>query len=537
MSKDFIEPIELRLPAQSNTMSFLTKSENSSGSNQDDIVLRQLGKRPLLNRSFGFMSILGLACSAMCSWEGILVTSVPTFSLGGPAAVVWAFVLGWIGTISVTATMAELASVAPTAGGQYHWIAMIAPESCSAFLTYVTAWLTTLAWQAMAITSSYTTSTILLGIVVLANPTYTPVSWHTILTMWATTSFAVLMNLTGGRMLAKFEGLILVLHLAGFFGILVPMVYFAPHNPPEFVFTTLFNNGNWPTQGLSFLVGFPTVATALIGADCAVHMSEEIQSASIVVPRALMYSIFINGALAFAIIVGLMFCISDLDAAVEAANTMFYSFLEIFQTAVKSTTGACLMAGIIFVLSLASSISVYASASRMMWSFSRDKGLPLSTYLVRLTKDRLPMNSILLTTAITLVLSLMVLAPSIALSALLSLVVAALYSSYLLVSCLLLWRRCTGGFKPYTPGIDIHDSGSPTWGPWKLPEPLGTINNIFACMYSALLLFWSFWPQTTDPTPETFNWSVLVFGFVLLSSISWYTIKARHYFKGPIKEV
>lgn len=267
-----------------------------------------------------------------------------------------------------------------------------------------------------------------------------------------------------------------------------------------------------------------------------------------------MYSIFINGALAFAIIVGLMFCISDLDAAVEAANTMFYSFLEIFQTAVKSTTGACLMAGIIFVLSLASSISVYASASRMMWSFSRDKGLPLSTYLVRvrlreiprdfssltssqLTKDRLPMNSILLTTAITLVLSLMVLAPSIALSALLSLVVAALYSSYLLVSCLLLWRRCTGGFKPYTPGIDIHDSGSPTWGPWKLPEPLGTINNIFACMYSALLLFWSFWPQTTDPTPETFNWSVLVFGFVLLSSISWYTIKARHYFKGPIKEV
>lgn len=118
MSKDFIEPIELRLPAQSNTMSFLTKSENSSGSNQDDIVLRQLGKRPLLNRSFGFMSILGLACSAMCSWEGILVTSVPTFSLGGPAAVVWAFVLGWIGTISVTATMAELASVAPTAGGQ-----------------------------------------------------------------------------------------------------------------------------------------------------------------------------------------------------------------------------------------------------------------------------------------------------------------------------------------------------------------------------------------------------------------------------------
>ncbi|KAI1409005.1 putative GABA transporter [Hypoxylon sp. FL1857] len=534
MSKD---SIELRVATQSNMMSFLTKSDQINYSNQDDIILRQLGKRPLLNRNFGFMSILGLACSALCSWEGILVTSVPALSLGGPAAVTWAFVIGWIGTISVTATMAELASAAPTAGGQYHWVAMIAPESCAAFLTYVVAWLTTLAWQAMAITSSYTTTTILLGIVVLSNPTYTPHSWHTILTMWATTCFAVLINLTGGRALARFEGLILVLHLAGFFGILVPLVYFAPHNTPDFVFTTFYDNGGWSSQALTFFVGFPTVATSLIGADCAVHMSEEIQSAALVVPRALMYSILINGALAFAIIVGLMFSISDLDSAVEAASTMFYSFLQIFQSAVKSTTGACLMAGIIFVLSLASSISVYASASRMMWSFSRDKGLPLSRHLVKLTKHALPMNSILGTTAITLVLSLIVFASGVALAALLSLVVAALYSSYLLVCCLLLWRRCTGAFQPYAPGSDLLDSGHLSWGPWRLPEPLGTVNNVFACLYSALLLFWSFWPQANDPTPDTFNWSVLVFGAVLFFSIFWYIVRARRYFKGPIREV
>lgn len=84
----------------------------------DDVTLRRLGKRPLLTRSFGFMSILGLSCSALSSWEAILNTSVPALLEGGPGAVVWSFIIGWIGTISVTATLGEMSSMAPTAGGQ-----------------------------------------------------------------------------------------------------------------------------------------------------------------------------------------------------------------------------------------------------------------------------------------------------------------------------------------------------------------------------------------------------------------------------------
>jgi len=86
--------------------------------NHDDQRLRQLGKRPLLNRSFGFMSTLGLSCTALSSWEGVLVTSVPGLLNGGPAGVVWGYLINWIGTISVYATMAELSSIAPTTGGQ-----------------------------------------------------------------------------------------------------------------------------------------------------------------------------------------------------------------------------------------------------------------------------------------------------------------------------------------------------------------------------------------------------------------------------------
>ena len=84
----------------------------------DEDRLRRLGKKPLLRRSFGFMSILGFSCSSLISWEGILVATVAGLLNGGPAGVIWGFLVNWIGMLSIFAVLAELSSMAPTAGGQ-----------------------------------------------------------------------------------------------------------------------------------------------------------------------------------------------------------------------------------------------------------------------------------------------------------------------------------------------------------------------------------------------------------------------------------
>ncbi|KAK6828334.1 hypothetical protein PG990_009946 [Apiospora arundinis] len=503
----------------------------------DDETLRRLGKQPRLQRTFGFMSTLGVSCSALCTWESLLLTSVPGLVIIGPAGLTWALVFNWIGIMAVYAVMAELASIAPTSGGQYHWVAMLAPKRASNFLCYQTAWLTTLAWQAISCMVGYLIATLLQGIIALARPTYVALDWHTVLLIWAFGLLAAALNCTNSRLLASLEGLILILHLAGFFGVLIPMVYLSPHNDPSVVFTTFMNEGLWPTQGVAFMVGYPTVATALLGADCAVHLAEEIEHASTVVPQALMYTIFINGGLGLAIIIAMLFCMQSLPDALAAVDTVFYPALQIFYSATRSTTGACLMAGIVFVLSVAASVGIYASASRMMWSFARDKGLPFSGHLVKLTKNSLPLYTVCATLAFTVLLSLIILGSAVALQALCSLSVAALCGSYTLPCSLLLWRRLTGGIRPYLMEPVDPEQGFLTWGPWRVPEPVGTIINIFACMYGLLTFFWSFWPQTNPPTPETMNWSVLVFSSVMLFSIAWYFFRAREYFKGPIREV
>lgn len=254
---------------------------------------------------------------------------------------------------------------------------MLSPKRYVSFLSYSAAWLTALNWQALSIASAYGSATVLQGTIVLARPSYVPQAWHTILIMWGWALFATSINLTTGRLIARFEAITLVLHLVGFFGVLIPLVYLSSHNNAGFVFNTFYNNGGWPNMGLAFLVG----------ADCAVHMAEEIQAAAIVVPRSMMYTIYINGSLAFATIVGLLFCITDLDAAVAAQKTMFYPWLQIFQSGVNSTTGACLMAGIVFTLQVLSTVGTYACASRSMWSFARDRGMPGSRYLVRVSES------------------------------------------------------------------------------------------------------------------------------------------------------
>lgn len=47
----------------------------------------------------------------------------------------------------------------------------------------------------------------------------------------------------------------LILHVLGFFAILIPLVYLAPHTDSNTVFTVFLNEGGWKTQGLSFMIG------------------------------------------------------------------------------------------------------------------------------------------------------------------------------------------------------------------------------------------------------------------------------------------
>ena len=347
---------------------------------EDDRNLKRLGKKPVLRRTFGFMSVLGFSCTVLITWEGIPTVLGPSLENGGPAGVIWSFLICWLGMFSTFVAIGELSSMAPTAGGQYHWVSLLAPASSRKFFTYTTGWVTVLGWQALIASICFVCGTLIQGLVGLQNPDYEGKAWQNMLMYWSVAAFAVFFNTVTSRALARFEGVILFVHLFGFFAVFVPLVYFGPHGDAS-TFTRLRNGGGWETPGLSFVVGLPATSYCLFGADSAVHMAEEIQNAAIAVPQALVITLFVNGLLGFAMAVGMMICVGDVEAAVAAGKTLGYSFLEIFFQAVQSRTGAVLMVVLITIMNICATVGVYATASRILWSFARDQGTPFSKFL------------------------------------------------------------------------------------------------------------------------------------------------------------
>lgn len=67
---------------------------------------------------------------------------------------------------------------------------------------------------------------------------------------------------------------------------------------------------------------------AFVGLDAAAHLAEEIEDAAIVIPRSMIASVAINGVLGFSILIAVLFCLGDQEAALTTPTN--YPFIEIF---------------------------------------------------------------------------------------------------------------------------------------------------------------------------------------------------------------
>jgi choline transport protein len=158
-------------------------------------------------------------------------------------------------------------------------------------------------------------------------------------------------------------------------------------------------------------------------------------------------------------------------------------------------------------------------------------------------RTSIPVNAVAFTSFIACLLALINIGSTTAFNGVISVSIAGLFSSYLLTSGLLLYRRCTGAILPASGAFDL-DAPSTTndgmvrvyWGPWRIPGILGIANNAFACIYLLFVFFFSFWPSYAEVTPATMNWSILVTGAIAVFSAVYYLVWARKNYHGPVVE-
>ncbi|KAJ5216980.1 hypothetical protein N7468_009988 [Penicillium chermesinum] len=419
------------------------------GTLADQRDMSALGRVQVLRRNFRFISIVGFGCTLICTWEVILTLLSAGLSDGGTAGLIWGFVGVCLGFSLVYASVAEMASMAPTAGGQYHWVSEFAPRRGQKFLSYITGWLSAMGWQCAIVSIAYLAGTIIQGLIVLNHPDYDFQRWHGTMLVIAISAFSILFNTFLAKNLPFVEGLILIIHVLGIFAIIIPLWVLAPRNNARAVFTQFNNAGGWDNAGTATMVGLSTTITSMLGYDCSVHMSEEIKDASETLPKAMMSSVVVNGVLGFVMLVTLCFTLGEIDQVLDSPTGS--PFIQIFYNTTRSLTATNAMTAVLVVTLTASTITEVATASRQLWSFARDEGIPFSSFFAYVTPGwNIPLNSVMVSLGVTTLLSMVNIGSEVALNAVISLTITSLMSAYIVsIGCVLLKRLRGEGLPPH----------------------------------------------------------------------------------------
>ncbi|WPH02746.1 putative amino-acid permease [Acrodontium crateriforme] len=493
------------------------------GNSADQRDMARMGKIQEMRRNFKTLTMFGFSTILMCSWESLLSTAALALNNGGFAGLVYTWLIAWSGFIAVYASMAEMGSMAPTTGGQYHWVSEFAPRKYQQFLSYVVGWLGVLGWQTLVASIAFQAGTEIQGLLVLNyGDAYTFERWHGTLLVWFIVLFSAVFNTLLATRLHLVEGAILVVHIFGFFVILVPLWVLSPRVSSQEVWTG-FSDGGWGSTGLSTLIGIVASVLPLLGADASVHMAEELQDAAHTLPRTMLWSVGINGFMGWIVAITFCYCIGDLTTVL--ATPTGYPFIQVFYNTTQSYAAANVMTTIIIAMATFSCVTIMASASRQMFAFARDQGLPFASWLSEVRPGlEVPVNAVIVSTTISFLLSLINIGSTTAFNQLVSLGSGTLMISYIVcIGCFVSRRFSTEPMLPTRFSL----------GRWGLPI------NVIAIGYLAVVFVIAFFPAVPLPTltVASMNWSVVIFVGVVLWSVVYFFVWSRHVYVGPVQRV
>lgn len=96
--------------------------------------------------------------------------------------------------------------------------------------------------------ASFFCSSLIQALIIQNHSDYVPERYQETLLFWGAGLIAVFANVVVSAALPKLEWFILMLHIIGFFAILIPLVFLGHRGSIHDIFTTFLNGRAWPTQ-------------------------------------------------------------------------------------------------------------------------------------------------------------------------------------------------------------------------------------------------------------------------------------------------
>lgn len=297
-------------------------------------------------------------------------------------------------------------------------------------LSWITGWINVSGWIALVASGGLLGSQLIVGVIALFHSNYSPERWHQFLIYVVYTVTAFLINAFMNNLLPYVNKGAITWSITGFIVISITVLACASPNyaSGHFVFADFINETGWP-DGIAWLLGLLQGGLGLTGYDAVAHMIEEIPNASIEGPKIMIYCVAIGMFTGFIFLVSLLFVSGGDSEAIISSQAG--PLLQILYNATQNRAGAVCLLMFPLICLLFATTSIMTTSSRMTYAFARDGGLPASRFFAKV-HPRLgqPLNSLLLTTVLTIIFGCIFLGSSSAFNAIISASVVALGVSY-----------------------------------------------------------------------------------------------------------
>ena len=496
-------------------------------------VLHEMGYAQELARSMGRFQNFAISFSIICIMSGGINSLGQATAGAEGAAIGFGWPLGCLVSMVFALGLAQISSAYPTAGGLYHWGSILGNR----FTGWLSAWLNLLGLVTVL-------GAINVGTFYFAYGAFPQLGLqddlvHRVVFVAVITGGMALINHFGIRltaMLTDISG-----YLIFFTAILMTVICLASASSYDISRLWTFSNFTgtpgasavWPNTvapWMAFLLGLLLPIYTITGYDASAHTSEETMKAAHSVPRGMVSSVWWSALFGWIMLCAFVLMIPDQAtiadpadatktvtvpgmqaAAMQGWNVFFWAMDAQVNPVVKN-----IFYVLVFISQLLCGLATVTSASRMIFAFSRDKGLPASGFLSKVNpRYRTPVGAIwtgsILEVLFVWFTSAITIAGTPAYSIVVSCTVIFLFLSFTV---------------PITLGLFTY--GGPKWphmGPWSMGRGLFSLVAIASIVSMALIIYIGIQPPNDWALPITV-------GFLILTAIVWIAFENRR-FRGP----
>jgi amino acid transporter len=411
---------------------------------QDVKDLHGLGYAQELYRTMGGFSNFAISFSIISILTGAVILYDYGLAWAGTAAVLLGWPLVTVFVLLIAASMGEIASAYPTAGGLYYWASKMKNKNWG----WWTAWLNLIGQFAIVAgidwaAANFLNATIVTPILAKAGIVYdnttivlavgdSAILTGALLTMGVLMLIQLVLNIVGINLVAMINDISVWWHI-GIVGAVVVLIFAV--GKPDISGLTLFSiqpqdvAGSWNNDigpislkygpavsypvALAFLFSLLQANWTYTGYDASAHVAEETVGARMASAWGVFLSVAVSAIVGFIFLLALTTHLPDLkplfpatlDASTLPAASQYYfgggyAVISILQYNLDSIVivgfgvGDVLLAGIAIAMAFCGLASI-AAAGRMLFAFSRDDGIPGSRWLKKVShRYRTPANSL-----------------------------------------------------------------------------------------------------------------------------------------------